>query len=67
VHTLGTLFEGHAGEYKKALRQGDILGAAGSIFGASANPLKNETRVGTYEKINRDSGPSRELFHSLTI
>ncbi|KAG8902962.1 hypothetical protein FRB99_003900 [Tulasnella sp. 403] len=53
VHTLGTLFEGK--EYKKAVRDGDVLSLLSSFVRESGtrNPL--DKGRGEYEKINTES------------
>ncbi|KAF4576786.1 hypothetical protein EYR36_004766 [Pleurotus pulmonarius] len=60
VHTLGTLLED--GEYKAALRQGDVFKLFGSFLNGAmvggANPLKRPQGAqgtGRYEALNRDS------------
>ncbi|KAF8651486.1 hypothetical protein AX16_004784 [Volvariella volvacea WC 439] len=63
VHTLGTLIEG--GEYKQAIRDGNVLGLAGSFLrtiapgiGGGGNPLKRQPideERGSYEAMNRDA------------
>lgn len=61
MHTLGTLIED--GAYKQAVKEGDLLGLAGSFFqsvlGASGNPLEkaaDKPQKGSYEVMNRDTG-----------
>ncbi|TFK76379.1 mitochondrial protein [Pluteus cervinus] len=65
VHTLGTLLEG-SGEYKKAVREGNILGLLGSFTqvvrrikgGPGGNPLEKPADggwKGSYEALNRDA------------
>lgn len=62
VHTLGTLFEGS--NYKKAVREGDILGflgaaVKGAIGVGGGNPLEklaDGATKGSYESVNRDAG-----------
>ncbi|KAL0946587.1 hypothetical protein HGRIS_012788 [Hohenbuehelia grisea] len=62
VHTLGTLIED--GEYKTALKQGDVPALIGSfVRGAGMNGGKNPLKkgveangTGSYEALNRDSG-----------
>ncbi|EIN07307.1 mitochondrial protein [Punctularia strigosozonata HHB-11173 SS5] len=63
VHTLGTLLED--AEYKKAIREGNVFGLAGSVIGGltgasfgGGNPLerKNEEHSrGSYALLNRDA------------
>ncbi|KAG5645245.1 hypothetical protein DXG03_006662 [Asterophora parasitica] len=60
VHTLGTLIED--GNYKQAVKQGDVLGLVSSFWqsvtGDYGNPLEKRTdklRAGSYELVNRDS------------
>ncbi|WWC97358.1 hypothetical protein V866_004237 [Kwoniella sp. B9012] len=60
VHTLGMLLEDTG--YKASLRQGDLLGLAGSLIkstnlgGGDGNPLKSEAeKKRGYEGMNRDS------------
>ncbi|TYJ52369.1 hypothetical protein B9479_007025 [Cryptococcus floricola] len=57
VHTLGILLEDQG--YKKAVREGDVFGLAGSMVKAlegGANPLKSaEEKKRGYEGVNRDS------------
>jgi len=75
VHTLGTLFEDADGAYKRAIRSGDVPGLLGSFWrnivagGSGGNPLEKhqqlgeQTKRGTYEVINRDSGKPSFLLH----
>ncbi|KAG6866961.1 hypothetical protein C0991_003877 [Blastosporella zonata] len=60
VHTLGTLLEDSS--YKRALKQGDILGLLGTlhnnVVGDHGNPLEKATDTpgrGTYDVMNRDT------------
>ncbi|OCF70893.1 mitochondrial protein [Kwoniella mangroviensis CBS 8886] len=61
VHTLGILLEDTG--YKSSIRQGDLLGLAGSLIkstnlggGGNGNPLKSEgEKKRGYEGMNRDS------------
>ncbi|WWD06130.1 hypothetical protein V865_004215 [Kwoniella europaea PYCC6329] len=60
VHTLGILLEDTG--YKASIRQGDLLGLAGSLIkstnlgGGDGNPLKSEgDKKRGYEGMNRDS------------
>lgn len=60
VHTLGTLIED--GNYKNAMKAGDIPGLMSSFITAvqsPGNPLKKEVggeKKGSYEVMNRDTG-----------
>ncbi|KAL0566448.1 hypothetical protein V5O48_015571 [Marasmius crinis-equi] len=58
VHTIGTLFE-DGGEYKAALKEGDITKLVGGFFNnvvsGGSNPLAQKRREGSYETLNRDS------------
>ena len=59
MHVVGTLLEDS--KYKLALKNGDILGLASSLYssviGQGDNPLEDKSKAqGSYERINRDTG-----------
>lgn len=57
VHTLGTLLP-HPDQYKRAIKQGDIMSLSRSLFSnfGSPNPLENSTKTDAYTSLNTESG-----------
>ena len=60
VHTLGTLLED--ARYKAALNQGDVFKLFGTfasnfIGSEGSNPLRESSKEGGYDSLNRDAGP----------
>ena len=60
VHTLGTLLED--GGYKAALKEGDLGSLFARLLSVGGDPLENNTKIRSYETINRDAGEEPPSF-----